>query len=119
MSDRGRAGGRHFHHRRFLHSVNAAGEVRLRKPLGVTMRKIALLLAAALVVSAPLIAATPSLTYAAAKAKAKAPAAKQAPAAKRGAPASAPDNSAFMRALGDLFDSFGRPAAPKKAKKKA
>lgn len=75
------------------------------------MRKIALLLAAALVVSAPLVAATPSLTYAAAKAKAKAPAAKQAPAA--------PDNSGFMRAVGDLFGSVGKPAAPppKKGKK--
>ena len=77
------------------------------------MRKIALLLAAALVVSAPLVAATPSLTYAAAKAKAKA----KAPAAKE--TASAPDNGAFMRAVGDLFGSVSKPAAPppKKGKK--
>jgi hypothetical protein len=90
-----------------------------RKPvLGVNMRKIALLLAAALVVSVPLIAASPTLTYGAAKAKSKAPT--RAPTAKKGGPESGEDimyrNTAFLRALSDLFESIGRPPQPGKGK---
>lgn len=66
--------------------------------LGVIMRKLALLLAAALVVSAPLVAAISTDTYAAAK---KAKKAAKAPAApKEVSPEDA--NTRFFRALDDL-----------------
>ena len=87
----------------------------MRNALGDTMRKIALLLAAAMFVSAPLIAAWPTLTYAAAK-KAKA---KAAPAAKAATPSPEQANTAFLRAVGDLGTSLSQPWPSSEPKGKA
>src|SRR4051812_6926971 len=83
------------------------------KPLGVTMRKFALLLAASMLVAAPLAAMSSTDSHAAAKAR------KAAAKSDKGAAKSGGDpNTAFVRALGDLSASLSQPntGAPKAEK---
>jgi len=92
------------------------------------MRKVALLLAAALIVSVPVLAVVSTDSYAATTKKgkdkkvvkrgktAKVARVQAAPRSVAPAPAAPPErtfandpNTAFIRALGDLFNSLGRP----------
>jgi len=89
-------------------------EVRKKNRLGVTMRKLALLLAAALIVSAPILASSPTETFAAAKAKKAAKGSD----AKGGKGGGGDPNTAFVRALSDSMATVGAPRSAEGGKGK-